>query len=98
MEDPVRNGGVELAHTNSITQDATEEYPNCNLYELELNNVKTIADSCALDENLFHRGDTFTITDDMFNSKTGTNYRITVTGLSYTEATLKIDKIETTQD
>ena len=97
MDDPKEKGGVGLAHTNSSTEYTIVDQPKFNLYELQLNNVKAIADQCALDENLFHKDDSFTISEGMFNSQTSTNYKITVKALNYKEATLKIEKTQTAQ-
>ena len=95
-EDP-KPGNIGLAHTNSSTYTIVNQ-PTYNLYELQLNNVKSLSDQCASDENLFHKGDIFEITSDKFNTVTNTNYRISVESLDYRQATLKIEKINTTQN
>lgn len=94
--DPV-SGNVGLAHNNSPTTTIISQ-PTYNLYELQLNGVKAISDQCATDENLFHSGDTFTIDSSKWNGKNSTSYKISVTGLNYKQATIKIEKIQTTQN
>lgn len=90
--DPV-SGNVGLAHNNSATTTIVSQ-PSYNLYELQLNNVKVISDQYALDENLFHQGDSFEIKSDRWNSKNGSGtYRVSVTSLNYKNATVKIEKI-----
>ena len=94
--DPV-SGNVGLAHTNSPTTTIVSQ-PTYNLYELQLNNAKSISDACAGDTNLFHKGDTFTIDSSKWNSKNSTSYKLTVTALNYKQATIKIEKTKTTQN
>ena len=94
--DPL-SGNVGLAHTNSATSTIVNQ-PTNYLYELCLNNSKILTDAYATDEHLYHKGDTFEITDDMWHDKNDTVYKITVTSLNFTEAKIKIESTKTTTE
>ena len=86
---------INIVHDNSTYADVKEEeiYLKNNLYELELNHVGHSVAGCATNLNLFKKGDVF---EDMkFNSSKllMQNYKISVTGISYRDATIKIEKV-----
>ena len=85
---------INIAHDNSTPQTVTEisGYKQNYLYELELNNVGHPEAACATNVNLFHKGDSYTIKASKFNKESNTFYKISVKSLSYTSATLKIEK------
>ena len=85
-------GNVTLAHNNNAGTETTTQ-PQYNLYELKLNNEKYISDSCAKDNHLFHKGDSFVIDSSSFNvANNPTKYTITVSSLNFREASIKITK------
>ena len=99
VADPsTKQKNIALAHNNNAS--ASESGRNLfNLYELQLNNATSIQDQCATDYNLFHKGESFEIIDSKFNSKDNeSNYKVTVTSLNYANVTVKIEKLETTQN
>jgi hypothetical protein len=85
---------VRIAHDNSTYTSVTEVESNqkYNLYELELNNVGHPVAGCASNMNLFHKGDSFAIKSSSFNKVSNTFYKVSVSKLSYSSATIKITK------
>ena len=92
-----KSGNVALAHNNNAGTESTTQ-PLYNLYELKLNKEKYISDQCATDAHLFHKGDSFEINETMFNTTNSSHYKITVQAVDYREATIKIEKLKTTQN
>ena len=86
---------VGFAHDNSTYPSSTDEQKVLRnyLYELQLNKVGHPVPSCATNENLFHRNDSFEVTN--YNGTVNTEkYKITVKSLSFYEAEIDIKKIE----
>ena len=87
---------INIVHDNSTYTDAkdADKYLKNNLYELQLNHVGHSVSGCASNLNLYRKGDVF---EDMkFNSSSllTQDYKITVTGVSYRGATVKIEKVK----
>ena len=91
-------GNIDIVHDNttySKAEDTDFQLKNY-LYELVFNNADdstTTSSNCATNKNLFRVGDSFE--DLKFNnSKLWTqDYKITVTSISYRDATIKIEKV-----
>ena len=100
-DDPIKHyspgpGNMNFAHdntTNIIEGDDKDIHINY-LYELKLNHVDSgSATGCATNINLYRSGDTFSADKLIFNKENSTKYNISVTGLTYEEATIKIEKL-----
>ena len=83
---------INIVHDNSTYTDAKESevYLKNYLYELELNHVGHSASGCATNFHLFRQGDA--LEDLTFNKLNTTDYKITVSSITFREATLKIEK------
>ena len=86
---------LNFAHDNSTYQNVKEdeEWKKYYLYELQLNHVGHAAAGCATNYHLFHIGDTFEIGGEAsWNKLNSTKYKITVTGMTYESAKVKIER------
>lgn len=86
---------INYAHDNSTYQNVKEdeEWKKYYMYELQLNHVGHAASGCATNYHLFHIGDTFEIGGEVsWNKLNSTKYKITVTGMTYESARVKIEK------
>ena len=84
---------INVVHNNSTNTEAKDDqqYLKNYLYELELNHVGHSVAGCATDLNLFRGGDTF---DDLnFNKLNITDYKISITNVTYRDATIKFEKV-----
>lgn len=83
---------VKLAHNNTFDPSATaeQEYKRNFLYELQPSHLDHTLTTCASNIDLFHKGDSFD--KFVFNKTNDTSYRISVSGLTYKDATIKIEK------
>ena len=94
-----KKGNIDIVHDNTTYSKAedTDFHLKNYLYELIFNNaddITTTTSSCATNKNLFRKGDVFE--DLKFNSsKLWTqDYKITVTRMTYRDATIKIEKVK----
>ena len=90
------SGNVNIVHDNSTYTDAKDDakYLKNYLYELQLNHSGQSVAGCATNLNLYRKGDVF---EDMkFNSNKllTQDYTITVTGMTFRDATIKIEKVK----
>ena len=88
---------INIVHNNSTSTDVKDAdlYLKNYLYELELNHVGHSVSGCAKNYNLFRTNETFPygdIEELSFNKLNTTDYKITVTGMTYRDATIKIEK------
>ena len=85
------NPNINIVHDNKTYPDAKAEdkYLKNYLYELQLNHVGHSVAGCASNLNLFRTGDEF---DDFKFNKYINDYKVTVTGLTYRDATIKVEK------
>ena len=86
---------MNFAHDNSTYQSIgkDEEWKKYYLYELQLNHVGHAAAGCATNYHLFHIGDTFDIGGEVsWNKLNSTKYKVTITGMTYESAKVKIEK------
>ena len=85
-------GNIDIAHDNS-TYESKDLYRINSLYEFVLNNADYSSTGCATNINLYRKGDS--LEEIAFNSTNlnSQNYKISVTDLSYANATIKIEKI-----
>ena len=96
IEPSTTDKNINIVHDNSTYTDAkdSDKYLKNNLYELQLNHVGHSVAGCASNMNLYRKGDVF---EDMkFNSSKllTQDYKISVTGISYNGATIKIEKVK----
>lgn len=87
---------INIVHNNSTNTENKDGQPTLKnyLYELQLKNVGHSVAGCAENANLFRTGDVFE--DFTFNSNnllSHPDYKITVSGMTYRDATIKIEKI-----
>ena len=84
---------LNVVHDNSTNTEAKDDqqYLKNYLYELELNHVGHSVAGCAENMNLFRTGDVFE--DFNFNAMNTTEYKVTITGLTFRDATIKIEKV-----
>ena len=96
---------ISFAHDNSTplsapsggSEEEEEETTSTtikHLYELKLNHVSSgSASGCASNVNLFRPGDTYDAEDFIFNKTNNTKYNISITGMTYESARIKIEKV-----
>ena len=87
---------INIVHDNSTYTNAKDEdtYLKNNLYELQLNHVGHSVSGCASNLNLYRKGDVFEDIKSNGRIPLTLNYKITVTGVSYRGATVKIEKVK----
>ena len=86
----IHDNSEHKVEVNSGSEDSTKKIYENYLYELIYNHYNASTGEVAKDEHLYHIDDT--IMSFPLKGQRFANYRITITGMNYREATLKIEK------